>query len=192
MKAAGIALWKVEHQKQEISYPINMGWLRPNIWDVMTGQFIEKMLSIPAGRIESRCSNPPRFCSDHREAKIREKTMQWFMIVLKKYADFSGRARRKEYWMFFLMCVVISFAIGFVFSFIGMILGMGAGLGNIVGLLFTLAILIPSISVGVRRMHDIGRSGWWLLVPIVNLIFMFFDSQPGSNEYGANPKEVAA
>lgn len=118
--------------------------------------------------------------------------MEWFMIVLKKYADFSGRARRKEYWMFFLIYVLISIVIGFVLGLIGGILGMGSALGDIVTLILALGLLIPSISVAVRRMHDIGRSGWWILVPIVGLVFLFFDSQPGTNEYGANPKEVAA
>jgi uncharacterized membrane protein YhaH (DUF805 family) len=118
--------------------------------------------------------------------------MQWFMIALRKYADFSGRARRKEYWMFVLVYLLISIVIGFVLGLIGGILGLGTTLSDIVSIIFVLGLLIPSISVGVRRMHDIGRSGWWILVPIVNLVFTFFDSQPGTNEYGVNPKEVAA
>jgi uncharacterized membrane protein YhaH (DUF805 family) len=118
--------------------------------------------------------------------------MEWFMIALRKYADFSGRARRKEYWMFVLVYLLISIVIGFVLGLIGGILGLGSTLSDIVSLIVALGLLIPSISVGVRRLHDIGRSGWWILVPIVNLVFMFFDSQPGTNEYGANPKEVAA
>jgi uncharacterized membrane protein YhaH (DUF805 family) len=113
--------------------------------------------------------------------------MQWFIdCVTKKYADFSGRARRTEYWMFFLFNVIISVILGVVEQAIGIV-----GPSALVGL----ALLIPGIAVGVRRLHDIGKSGWWLLVafaPCIGaLILIYFfvqDSQPGSNEYGANPK----
>lgn len=114
--------------------------------------------------------------------------MNWYLEVLQKYAVFSGRARRKEYWMFFLFNIIISFIIGFVTGLIGGALGIGTTLSNSASLIYTLAILIPSIAVAVRRMHDLGRSGWWVLFPVVNLIFLFLDSQPGENEYGLNPK----
>jgi uncharacterized membrane protein YhaH (DUF805 family) len=114
--------------------------------------------------------------------------MEWYLEVLKKYAVFTGRARRKEYWMFFLFNIIIAFAIGLVFGFLGRMLGMGTTLSNLVSGVYNLALLIPGIAVGVRRMHDSGRSGWWLLVPLVNLVFLCQDSQPGENEYGANPK----
>jgi len=108
--------------------------------------------------------------------------------VMKKYAVFSGRARRKEYWMFFLFNCIIAFVIGFVMGFIGALLGIGATLSNLVSVIYSLAVLVPGIAVGVRRMHDIGRSGWWILFPFVNLVFLCLDSQPGDNEYGPNPK----
>ena len=114
--------------------------------------------------------------------------MEWYIEVLKKYAVFTGRARRKEYWMFFLFNIIIAFAIGLVFGFIGGALGIGTTLSNLVSGVYNLALLIPGIAVGIRRMHDSGRSGWWLLVPLVNLVFLCQDSQPGENEYGANPK----
>ncbi len=112
--------------------------------------------------------------------------MNWYLEVLKKYAVFSGRARRKEYWMFFLFNIIVSIAIGFVSGLLGGLLHISA-LG-IVPIIYSLYIFIPSISVAVRRMHDLGRSGWWVIVPIANIIFLFLDSQPGENEYGPNPK----
>lgn len=116
--------------------------------------------------------------------------MNWYMEVMKKYVVFSGRACRTEYWMFFLFNFVITF-----------VLGILEGLFNIrgvLGALYSLAVLLPGIAVSIRRLHDIGRSGWWLwisLIPLVGLvviiIFMVQDSQPGENAYGPNPKKAA-
>jgi uncharacterized membrane protein YhaH (DUF805 family) len=117
--------------------------------------------------------------------------MDWYLKVLRQYADFSGRARRKEYWMFVLFNILIAVGIAIVES----ILGLGfAGFGPLSGL-YALALLIPSLAVSVRRLHDTGRSGWWVLigfVPLIGLIvllvFMVTDSEHGSNQYGPNPK----
>jgi uncharacterized membrane protein YhaH (DUF805 family) len=112
--------------------------------------------------------------------------MNWYLAVLKQYAVFSGRARRKEYWMFVLFNVIIAFVIGFVFGL--------AGAGNssqVIINIYSLVVLIPSIAVGIRRMHDTDHSGWWILVPIVNLIFACTDGTPGQNRFGLNPKLVA-
>ena len=120
--------------------------------------------------------------------------MQWYLMVLKKYAVFSGRARRKEYWMFILFNVIFSF----VAATLDYVLGTGFGeFGyGIIYLLYGLAIFIPGLAVSVRRLHDTGRSGWWLLIniiPIIGwiwlLILMVTDSTPGENKYGPNPKE---
>jgi uncharacterized membrane protein YhaH (DUF805 family) len=118
--------------------------------------------------------------------------MNWYIGVLRKYAVFTGRARRKEYWMFILFHIIIFVAL----SIIGNIAGLG-GVGQL-GLfstLYMLAVLIPSLAVAVRRLHDTGRSGWWLfiaLVPIIGaivlLVFYATDGQPGDNQYGPNPK----
>jgi len=111
--------------------------------------------------------------------------MNWYTLVLTKYAVFDGRARRTEYWMFTLFNVLIMIALFLVDKVIG---------HRILYSLYSLAVLLPSIGVSIRRLHDTGRSGWWLLlafVPIANivlLVFMCMDSQPGGNEYGANPK----
>ena len=103
----------------------------------------------------------------------------------KKYAVFEGRARRKEYWYFVLLCFVISFVIGFI----GGILGSGAKAAtNILNGLFLLGIIIPSIAVGIRRMHDTDRSGWWILLPIVNIVFLCLNGQQGQNRFGDDPK----
>ena len=117
--------------------------------------------------------------------------MNWYLEVLKKYAVFNGRARRKEYWMFFLFNLIILLVIGFVEGLFGS--------PGIIGVLYSLAILIPGIAVSVRRLHDTGRSGWWLLIGfipllgvIVLLVFMVLDSKPGENQYGANPKTETA
>ncbi len=109
--------------------------------------------------------------------------MNWYFQVLGKYATFTGRARRKEYWMFFLFNILVSFAIGFVSG----LLGSEGGAGTI-GLIYQLAIIIPSIAVGVRRMHDTDHSGWWLLVPLVNLYFALIEGERKTNRFGPDPK----
>ena len=112
-----------------------------------------------------------------------EQTGNWYMAVLKKYAVFAGRARRKEYWMFFLINFLIACGIATVEA----LLGMNATLSNV----YSLAMFIPGIAVGVRRMHDSDRSGWWLLLPFVNIVFLCLDSTPGTNRFGPNPKGIA-
>lgn len=122
--------------------------------------------------------------------------MNWYLHVLKNYAVFRGRAHRQEYWYFFLFNIIISIALAFIDSALG---NPGAGEGaGILGTIYSLAILVPSIAVGVRRLHDTGRTGWWMLlglIPIIGAIvliyFFVLDSTPGSNEYGPNPKEVS-
>ena len=108
--------------------------------------------------------------------------------VMEKYADFSGRARRAEYWSFALCTGVISFVLN--------LLGQKVGFFDILATLFSLAILVPSLAVAWRRLHDIGKKGTWyliVLIPIVGWILLIVwycqDSQPGTNEFGPNPKE---
>ena len=122
--------------------------------------------------------------------------MNWYLEVLKKYAVFNGRARRKEYWYFALFNVVV----GIVLTLIDRMIGTSnaeSGLGLLSGI-YTLAVMVPSIAVSVRRLHDTDRSGWWLLlglVPLVGsiilLVFFLQDSKP-DNQYGPNPKTVTA
>ncbi len=119
--------------------------------------------------------------------------MNWYLGVLKKYVDFNGRARRKEYWFFVLFNLIISCVLSAIDVFIGTY-SSSAGIGLLAGL-YGLAVLLPGIGVTVRRLHDTGRSGWWILIAliplvgwIVLLVFMFLDSQPETNAYGPNPK----
>jgi uncharacterized membrane protein YhaH (DUF805 family) len=119
--------------------------------------------------------------------------MSWYLTVLKKYAVFSGRARRKEYWMFALFNAI--FAI--VAVILDNVLGTAShdtGYGIIYGL-YILAVLLPTFAVLVRRLHDIGKSGWWFfisLIPLIGsiwlLVLLVTDSQLGENQYGPNPK----
>jgi len=112
--------------------------------------------------------------------------MNWYIEVLKKYAVFSGRASRTEYWMFFLFNIIIAFVLAIIEGLIGS--------PGVVGLLYGLAVLIPGIAVAVRRLHDTDRTGWWLLigfVPLVGLIvlivFLVLPSMEGDNQYGSTP-----
>jgi len=130
-----------------------------------------------------QCGAPQASQSSSIAASAPVESGNWYFEVLKKYAVFKGRARRKEYWMFFLINILISVAIGVVDG----VLGSSGVFYN----LYSLAIFIPSIAVAVRRMHDTDRSGWWILLPIVNIIFLAQDSQPGENRFGPNPKGIA-
>ena len=110
--------------------------------------------------------------------------MNWYLEVLKKYTVFTGRASRTEYWMYSLVNVII----GFVLMFLGL---------DMVLWIYTLAVLLPGLGVAIRRLHDTGKSGWWLLIGfipligvIVLIVFLVTDSQQGDNQYGSNPKGV--
>ena len=157
--------------------------------------------------------------------------MNYYIEVLKKYAVFTGRARRKEYWMFVLWNIIISLAL----FLIGLLIIIGATLTKNASLIlmsyavyvllvggYSLAIILPSFDVGVRRLHDTNNSGWWMLISlfsgifylimvnvsnveyklicslvclictIVMLVFFVKDSQPGDNKYGSNPKGIVS
>jgi uncharacterized membrane protein YhaH (DUF805 family) len=118
--------------------------------------------------------------------------VNWYIEVMKKYAVFSGRARRQEYWMFVLSNVIIVLFLSIIDGIDG---SDSEGSRSTLTTLYGLAILIPSLAVGVRRLHDSGRSGWWMLIglipiigTIVLLIFIIQDSQLMDNQYGPNPK----
>lgn len=120
----------------------------------------------------------------------KHTNMNWYIGCWQKYAEFSGRARRKEYWMFCLF----NFLAGIVIGIVDTVLGAG---GLLCGL-YNLAVLVPSLAVTARRLHDTDRSGWMMLIAliplvgaIVLLVFMCLDSKPGDNRFGANPKAIA-
>ena len=122
--------------------------------------------------------------------------MNWYISALKKYAVFSGRARRKEYWMFFLFNIIFAIAAIILDNVIGTAIG-GVGYG-LIYFLYLLAVILPGIAVAVRRLHDIGKSGGWLfiaLIPLIGgiwlLVLMCTEGTPGENEYGSNLKEAA-
>lgn len=123
--------------------------------------------------------------------------MDWYLKVLKNYAVFEGRAQRAEYWFFFLFNMIASIICLVIDGLLGTY-DAQSGMGVLYAV-YTLAVLVPSIAVAVRRLHDIGKSGWWILIglipligPIVLLIFFVLDSQAGENAYGPNPKGVAS
>lgn len=119
--------------------------------------------------------------------------MNYYLMPWKKYVTFSGRAQRAEYWTFSL----VNFVILLIVAGIGE--GANSKIATAIAGLIMLAILLPSLAVTVRRLHDTGRKGWWILInlipyvgAIVMLVFTLFDSQPGDNKYGPNPKGVTA
>ena len=116
--------------------------------------------------------------------RTKGKNMLDFMMMpLKRYAEFSGRSRRKEFWSFWLATLIA----GIIAGVIDGILGLTGFIS--LRILVQLAILVPSIAVAIRRMHDQDRSGWWILCPIANIIFLFIEGTKGSNRFGPDPKD---
>ena len=116
--------------------------------------------------------------------------MHWYLKCLTQYFDFEGRARRKEYWMFYLFHIIFYIALAVIDAIIF------DGEVGIFSLIYSLLVIIPFWAVGVRRLHDTGRSGWalcWGLFPFIGGFIVLYmtaeDSQPGKNQWGPNPKE---
>ena len=114
--------------------------------------------------------------------------MNWYLAPWQKFLQYTGRARRLEYWAFTLGNMLIGLAL-FALA------GAGMDIAITIYGLFSLAAIIPGIMVGIRRLHDTGRTGWWLLIglvpfigAIILLVFFLLDSEPGANEHGPNPK----
>jgi len=123
--------------------------------------------------------------------------MNWYLAVLKNYAGFSGRARRTEYWMYFLFNILFAIAAVILDNILGLA-SETLGYGPIYGL-YALVTFIPSLAVGVRRLHDTGKSGWFLLIALIPLIGSIWlivvlatEGVKGPNEYGADPKGQSA
>jgi len=111
--------------------------------------------------------------------------MEYFIDAFRKYADFSGRATREQYWMYILIYVVISVVLSII----------DAAMATVVlSAIFSVVMLVPSISIATRRLHDTGRSGWWQLIGlipllgIIILIVLLVQDSHGDNEYGPSPK----
>lgn len=114
--------------------------------------------------------------------------MEWYLKVLRQYADFEGRARRKEFWMFALFNII--------FAVSALVLDSLLDTGAIFYFVYVLGMVVPGLAVAVRRLHDVGKSGWnilLILIPLVGsiwlLVLLVTDSEPGANQYGPNPKE---
>jgi len=113
--------------------------------------------------------------------------------VFTNYVNFKGRARRSEYWWFVLANFIVSCVLGILAN------ATGSGIISAISSIYSLAVLLPSLAVEVRRLHDIGKSGWWLLislVPVVGAILLIVwaakDGDPAPNQYGENPKNSAS
>lgn len=145
----------------------------------------------------SKCGNQmgnARFCSncgaDNGVGQAQEQetvvnnpgVWSYYVKVLKNYAKFSGRARRSEYWYFMLFNVIV----GTVIGFIGLFFGIRGGLQE----LYQLAVFIPFLAVAIRRMHDVNKSGWYILIPVYGFILCFIDGTKGVNRYGEDPKQI--
>jgi len=114
--------------------------------------------------------------------------MNYYINAFKNYVNFKGRARRKEYWMFVLFNFIVAFVLGFIDGLIGI---------TILSTIYSLAVIVPSLALCIRRLHDIGKGGVWILIgliplvgEIVLIVFFCMDSQAGENQYGPNPKGV--
>lgn len=131
------------------------------------------------------------FKRNQKFIKVGGIIMSWYLNVLKKYAVFSGRARRKEYWMFVLMNGVIGLVIAIIQQLLNLSNEFGVG---VLSSVYSLLVLIPGIAVTVRRLHDTNRSAWWLLlalIPLANIavfIFLILDSKDEGNRFGPSPK----
>lgn len=123
--------------------------------------------------------------------------MAWYLLAWQRATDFSGRSRRTEYWMFQLFNFLLALALGLLAFAAGALSSEQDGF-SVFGIslgVFGLVSFIPALSITVRRLHDIGKSGWWYLIAFVPLIgglvlfvFTLLDSDPDRNEYGPNPK----
>ena len=126
--------------------------------------------------------------------------MNWYLEVIKNnYANFSGRARRKEYWMFALVnTIIITILYAILISSIDMNTGEMSGLGSIIGIvlgIYSLAIIVPSLAVTIRRFHDQDKSGWMFLLAfipaiggLIVFVFMCLEGTKGDNRFGPDPK----
>ncbi len=119
--------------------------------------------------------------------------MDWYIKVLKNYINFKDRARRKEYWFFVLFNLIAGIVLGLIDNMTGT-LSPETGYGLLSGI-YSLLVFLPGLGVTVRRLHDTGRTGWWILIGLIPLIgalvllyFLVSDSEQETNQYGPNPK----
>jgi uncharacterized membrane protein YhaH (DUF805 family) len=128
--------------------------------------------------------------------------LEWMLMPYRRYVDFSGRSRRKEYWMFFLF-VMIVYIVCYALILTGLpsidpVTGQMSGGGGALSMIgsavlgiFWLATIIPALALAIRRMHDQDKSGWFILIPIYNFILLFIEGTRGPNRFGPDPKDPA-
>ena len=116
--------------------------------------------------------------------------LDFMLMPLKRYAEFGGRSRRKEFWFFFLFYVLGAFVLGIVDGILGLA-GMVGPYGPLTAI-FYLGVFIPYLAVAIRSMHDQDRSGWWIICPIANIVFLFLEGTKGPNRFGPDPKDGAS
>ena len=121
--------------------------------------------------------------------------MSWFILALRRYAVFSGRSQRAEFWFFMLLSTLIQVGLMVLDSTMGWVHQVKGLENGVLSTIAMLALLVPTFSVGARRLHDIGKSGWWqllILLPVLGFIILIFfwvrEGQAGQNAYGNNPK----
>jgi uncharacterized membrane protein YhaH (DUF805 family) len=127
--------------------------------------------------------------------KLKEFFGTWFIDVLKgHYADFDGRVSKQQFWMYILAYFILSVVVGIVGGILGVI---ASALTTVITSLFSLALIVPTIAIGVRRLHDIGKSGWLYLIafiPLIGIIFLIVlwikDGEVGDNAFGADPQNA--
>jgi len=124
--------------------------------------------------------------------------MDYMLMPLRRYAEFSGRSRRKEYWMFILGVIIVAVVLSIVEGILGLSGMIGGAYGPLTALFF-LAIIVPSIAVQVRRFHDQDKSGWFVLLGLIPLlgglivlVFMCLEGTQGDNRFGPDPKGANA
>jgi len=111
--------------------------------------------------------------------------MNYFLGVLKKYAVFNGRASMAEYWYFVLFYIIF----GVLLSILDGILGISSTDKSTLVSIYQLVLFLPSLAVAIRRIHDVNKSGWFILIPIYNLILTLTTGTKGANKYGPDPME---
>ena len=114
--------------------------------------------------------------------------MHWYMAVLYRWADFRGRSRRKEYWMFILLNLVFSLLVGFAFGLLGAVFHQP--LIGVLAYFYSVFTFLPSMSAAIRRMHDVDFRGWWILFLFVNFVLLVLPGTQGPNRFGADPKSA--
>ena len=151
-----------------------------------TGNAIQIFTALGHSNPVQNLSNQLDKLSDQNKAEEQFNMLDWFVKCLKNYVTFDGRARRKEFWFFML----VSFILGIIVQIIDAILGTDKILNGVLNL----ALFLPSLAVGARRLHDTGRSGWWqlLVLTIISIIPLIIwwasNTKPENNQWGQPAK----